>query len=781
MDKVYEELDEVKAEVDRLKAELRAKTDSLENLKKSHNAQVNQIQEARLKAEERKHELLRKEDEIAEANQACQDLKGDLNKKESIIKHLSAANDKLRADCNEKLKKWEDEKRDLLLTLEESNEKAENREQQVNLCRQEIERLEGYLVVSNKKCSESQKGLRASTELRERNDMLQELEEEKRKVEDQLKWKKEQFKHLEEAHQKLKENFRSNKKDWDMEKSTLLDEISSLQEKLDSQIRISDDLKHQLQTCHQALAHVESQKKRLQVEVSDLKARLDDASSEYQDAKSELDCLSSRLEKDIGELRYALKTKDAYLRESKYRIEKLEQENQELRIPLKELQEAQIQEAGATYSQSKLRSKLKNLEQAHKECASTLQVKEAEWKSQLEKLAKDLNSYEFELETKVAATEELKKELERSQSLNIEMELLNEEMSVMLLVLRQGISEAQLNLANYKEEMDVLNRKREEKVLQLMKELEIKEAALISVQKAMNVERERAACLMKEVESFGVSKELQHPLEDELDRHMEMLEESNICQLILKDKVMEMECELKDQLKEVHDALDSANVELDETISVRNEMEFELQIWMSIVERLKNDLEENHIVRRELETSLLTQVDVAESLKQEKDILVYKLEEQEMRIDQLNQELKVRKEITSEMDAILQLEHVKELNHQMETKVQNSDDVIQKLMIENRNLMENVTRLSLERKNLLQFVQGLGDKINEFSTVDSQLMEMLKTMAQSFENDGQGGILISKKDDRFFVNENMLIHSPTSRKKLEVTSDIRSPFKEVNN
>ncbi|MED6132068.1 hypothetical protein PIB30_015857 [Stylosanthes scabra] len=760
MDKVYEELDEVKAEVDRLKAELRAKTDSLENLKRSHNAQLNQIQEARLNAEEQKHELLRKEDEIAEANQACEDLKGDLNKKESIIKNLSAANDKLRADCNEKLKEWEDERMDLLLALEESNEKVESREQQINLCRQEIERLEGYLAVSKKKSSEPQKGLRASTEIRERDNMLQELEEQKRKVEDQLKWKKEQFKHLEEAHEKLKENFRSNKKDWDMEKSSLLDEISSLQEKLDSQIRISDDLKHQLQTCHQALAHVESQKKRLQVEVSDLKARLDDASGEYQDAKSELDCLNSQFEKDIGELRYALKTKDAYLRESKYKIEKLEQENQELRIPLKELQEAQIQEAGA-YSQSKLRSKLKCLEQAHKECASTLQVKEAEWKSQLEKLAKDLNSCEFELETKVAAAEELKKELERSQYLNIEKELLNEEMSVTLLVLRQGISEAQLNLAKYKEEMEIMNKKREEKVLQLMNELEIKEVALISVQKEMDLERERAACLMKQVESFGVSKEQQRSLENELDRHMEMLEESNICQLILKHKVMEMEFELKEQLKEVHDALDSANVELDETISVRNEMEFELQIWMSIVERLKNDLEQNHTVRRELETSLLTQVDVAESHKQEKDILVSKLEEQDMRIDQLNQELKVREAVASEME--------------------NSNDVVQKLMMENRNLIENVTRLSSERKNLLQFVQGLGDKINEFYTEDSQLMEMLKIMVQSFENDGQGGILISKKDERFFVNENMLIHSPTSRKKHEVTSDIRSPFKEVNN
>ena len=800
MDKVYEELDEAKAEVDKFKAELRAKTDSLENLKKSHNAQVKQIQEAKLKAEKLEQELLQKEDEISEAKQVCEDLKGNLNKKESIIKHLSAANDKLRVDCDEKFKKWEDEKRDLLLALEEANEKSENHEQQINLYRQEIESLKGCLSVSKKKCSETQKNLKASKDLRERDDMLEKLEEEKRKVEDQLKWKKEQFKHLEEAHEKLKDKFRSNKKEWEMEKSTLLDEISSLQDKLDSQMRISDDLQHQLQTCHQALAHVESQKKRLQVEVSDLKVRLDHASSEYHDAKSQLECLNSQRDKDIGELRYALKTKEAYLRESKYRIEKLEQENEELRMPLKELQEAQIQEAGASYSQSKLRSKLRNLEQAHKQCSSTLQAKEAEWKSQLEKLAGDLNRCQFELESKVAAVEELNMELERSHSLNIEMELLNEEMSVMLLVLRQGISEAQLNLANYKGEMEPINKEREEKVLQLMKQLEMKEAALISAQKAMNEERERAACLTRQVQSYEFSKELQHSLQNELDRHMEMLEESNICQLILKEKVLQMECDLKEQLKEVHDALYSANIELDETISERNEMELELQIWKSIVERLKNDLEENHAMRKELETSLLTQVDVGESLKQEKDNLVYKLEEQERRIDQLEQELKVRETVASvsargessvycESDeAALDTEaemdtkqlRVKELNHEMETKVQKSDDVLQRLMMENRNLIENVTRLSSEREIFLDHVQGLGHRINEFSTADTQLMDMLRSMVQSFENDGPGGTNL-KKDDGFFVNENMLIHSPTRMKTLEVISGIRSPFKEVNN
>ncbi|KAJ1384212.1 Aluminum-activated malate transporter [Sesbania bispinosa] len=46
------------------------------------------------------------------------------------------------------------------------------------------------------------------------------------------------FKHLEEAYEKLQGQFKSSKKEWEMEKSTLLDDISSMQIKLDSQIRI---------------------------------------------------------------------------------------------------------------------------------------------------------------------------------------------------------------------------------------------------------------------------------------------------------------------------------------------------------------------------------------------------------------------------------------------------------------------------------------------------------------------------------------------------------------
>ncbi|KAL5059513.1 hypothetical protein RYX36_031117 [Vicia faba] len=126
MEKVYEELEEAKSEIDKLKAELRSKSDSVENLKRSLNAQVNQTQEAKLKSEKLDHELLQKADELTEAKNLNEGLKGKLKEQESIIKHLRGANDKIRVDCDEKIKQMEDGNRGLVLALEEANDKVEN-------------------------------------------------------------------------------------------------------------------------------------------------------------------------------------------------------------------------------------------------------------------------------------------------------------------------------------------------------------------------------------------------------------------------------------------------------------------------------------------------------------------------------------------------------------------------------------------------------------------------------------------------------------------------------
>ena len=732
MDRAYEELHDAKAEIEKLKAEYKSKAELCENLKKAHNEQLIKLQEASLKIEKQSQELNDKTQEISEVKQMCEELKCSFNEKESIIKRLSAANDKHRADYDGKCLKWEKENRDLMLALDEANKKIMDQEQSIRAHKEEIEGLKGCLSVSQKKCSEAEKRAEASKELSVRDDMLLNLEDENRKLKDQLKWKKEHFAHLEEAHEKLRNQFRASKKEWEQEKSSLFDEICSLQTSLDSQTRISEDLKNKLQMCNQALAHEESRRKYLEVQVSEFQTRFENAFTECQDAKSVLDCLTTDRDNEISALRHSLGTKETIYKEMKYQARKLEQENKELRISLRELQEAQIQESGAPSSLAKLRNKLKSLEQMHRECTPNLKAKEAELSSQLEKLGAELNDCRTELENKDTAIKELMMEFEGCQSLVMQLKLENEE-------LKLGISEAQLKLANEKAEMNVRDKEREENIALLMKQLEManaalseaqlklakekaglvvsdkerednvsllmkqlekKNAALVRAQIDIREEREKAESLLRKVESLEVIEEqqllMQKELESyremkntaliraqtdiieerekaesllrrveslefieeqqlimqkELERYREMLEESSRCQLLLKEQVLQIESSSKEKLTEVCEALERANTELAEKICEENEIEFELQNWKSIAERLKGELEENHEVRKELEASLLAQIDVGETIKQEKNGLIQMLEEKDVRMDNLQQQILLQEQELKKREA----------------------------------------------------------------------------------------------------------------------------------
>ncbi|KAF3439204.1 hypothetical protein FNV43_RR17479 [Rhamnella rubrinervis] len=738
MDKVYEELDEAKAETEKLREQYRGKAEAYENLKKAHNEQLSKIQDAILEIEKQAQELNEKSDEISVLKQTFEDLKRNLNEKESAVKHLSATYDKLRVDCDDKFRKWEEEKGGLLLALDEANEKNFDQEQQIRAHKQEIEGLKGCLSVSQKKGSEAEKKANATKEVRDREDILLKLEDENRKFEDQLKWKKEQFGHLEEAHEKMRDQFKTSKKEWELEKSSLLDEISSLQTSLDSQMRISEDLQSRLKMCNQALAHEESRRKHLEVRVSEFQTQTENVSSEYQDPKSQLDCLTSLRDKEIASLRHLLSKKETSYKEIEYQAGKLEQENQELHICLKEMQEAQIQEASVSSSLAKLQNKLKCLEKMHKESTAKLRAKEAEWSSQLEKMTKDLNDqrsnieskdalieklrmelqlvngdctenlrakeaesfqldrmrrdlnnyrsdlenrdatiaelrmkleqmhgdpsvepraveanwrnqlekmtgdlnkYRSELENKEAAIEELRMKLEGFHSLNMQLKLQNEEISIMLLVLNSGISEAQLKIGNEKAEIDRTNKEKEENISLLMQQLEMKNATAVKLQTDLKQEHKKTTPTLRRIESLDLIDNQQLLMLQELDRDEETLMESPKCELFLKEQVLEMEGVLEKKLREVCADLDKVNTELTEKFCEGNEIEFELHIWKSIAERLKVDLEVNHEMRKELETSLLAQVDVGESIKQEKESLLCVLEEKEKRIENLHQQI----------------------------------------------------------------------------------------------------------------------------------------------
>lgn len=556
MDKVYEELDEVKAANEKLRIDYRNKTELLENLKKVQNEQLVEIREARLVNEKHGFEIEEKTREISELKRTNEDLRRCLREKDSVIKRVNDVNDKLRASGEDKYREFEEEKRNMMSVLDEASEKNIDLEQKNNVYRAEIEGLKGLLAAAETKRIEAEKTVKGMKETRGRDDIVVKIEEEKTQVEEKLKWKKEQFKHLEEAYEKLKSLFKDSKKEWEEEKSRLFDEIYSLQTKLDSLTRISEDLQKKLQMCNGALTQEETRRKHLEIQVSEYKAKYEDAFAEYQDARTQLDDLAGKRDEEVAELRQSLSMKEAYFKEMKYENGKLEQENRELLGSLKELQEATIQGSGNS-ALSKLKNKFRNLENIHNNCSANLRSKETEWSSQVEKMAEEINDSKLHLQIKEAALKEVELELENCRSSTAKMRLQYEEISIMFLVLSRTVSEAQSRLANVKDE------KREGKSYSLlMEQLDQKNAALAKAHLEIEEERERVACLLKRIEMLDLFEDQNIQMQKEVERYKKMVEESSRFQTQMKEKLKEAENDYEEKLLQVCDALDNTNIDL---------------------------------------------------------------------------------------------------------------------------------------------------------------------------------------------------------------------------
>lgn len=663
MENVCKELDDVKSELEKLKSECQIKTQLSESLKKAYTEQSLKFEEAKQKIEKQTQDLNVKSEEIVKARQISEKLESCLHEKELSLGHLNSVNENLKADFRQKLQNLEEEKRELVLCLDEVT--ARNKELEQNVCasNQEIVGIRKLLLVAEKKCFESEQRALEAKELRQRDDVVLKLEVENRNVQDQLKWKKEQFKHLEEAHKGLQDQFQINKEEWEKEKSGLIEEISSLQINLDSQTRILESLQTRLEACNQALVHEESRRKLLEIQVSEFESRFDNVYAQCEEEKSRIETLTVQRNEEIGNLRNILGLKETLAKEMEFKIIHLKQENQELMESLKELREEQIRNAGAT-SLHKLRNKLRGLEQVHRSCSTILKEKESEWFSQIEKMKGDISSYKSELNCKEEQTKKLHVDLESCHSV---IDILNEEISILLTVFKSELSEAYSITFNANAEMQVCNIEKEDKFSLLTAQLEMKSSNLDDVYLELSLEHKKVEALMKRLESLELTEKQKVLLEEELQQHKRMLQESCVFQSHLKDQLLQMEIATNDEKRDVYEALEKANLELAGKICETSQLKHQLQIWESNTERLKACVEEKQETCRQMENSLLAQADTVQTLKHEKESLICILKEQERKIEDLQQ-------------------HILSLESRVVAKMKDMEVILQ----EKKNLAQNV-------------------------------------------------------------------------------------------
>ncbi|MQM05295.1 hypothetical protein Taro_038108 [Colocasia esculenta] len=756
MDKAHRELEETKAAMEKLTADFCAKSELSDTLKRAYDEQCGKLQEAKMQIERQAHELSEKSEEISSAGQMLKDLRLCLHEKDSALKHLSATNDQLRASWGEKLTTLEGENKDLATALSEANARTEEQVQKISIYEGELEKLKHLLLESQKKCSDAERKAEAAKELKMREQVVMELEKENGKVLEQLKWKSEQFRHLEDAKEKLQDQFQSATKEWQMEKSSLVDEIFSLQKNLESKTRVADDLSSCLQMCNQALAHEQSRRKMLEIQISESKATYENVLTEYEEARLTINKLAAKRDDEIASLRNILATKDTLLKDSDYRKADLEQENQELHKSLKELQEAQINEAGAGASLKNVRQKLRSLEHAHRECPAILKDKEAKWRSQTKKLEVELNDCLSKLSCSAERLQELQAELEATQSSLLQLKWENQELSVMLFVLLSKYSEVQSEFGRMQDEMEVCISEKLGQISFLKEQIKSKSGVLDQAKAEIEEECGTRKTLLERVEYLEATEQKYVLVQKELNGYKEMLEKSSSHVNHLKSQAVQRESCIREELRNISNALNAANSALAEKEQELYLVNFELKQCKSAAQQLeksKLDAEiemklyhnECQSTRKELESALLARMEAEKAIKQERGYLLQTMEEKERKIEDFRKQISQMEEdlANKKSQALAQAELEAEVAVRKEKErclriVEDKDKRLEGIQKEFDLLMHELSRAEIAAAVTLQeerihLIQLSNEKEEEIVTLRKQIISLEGEFSKSLE------------------------------------------------
>ncbi|KAM6576485.1 hypothetical protein CsatB_028322 [Cannabis sativa] len=709
MEDVFSELDSVKDELKKLKAECKIKTELSECLKKVHNEQLLKFEEAKKLIEKQSQELKDKNEEVAEARELSKKLESCLQEKDLSLRHLGSLNEKAKYDFEQKLRTLEGENRDLVSCLDEMTARNREFEKDVYASRNKIEAFKKLLLDKEKKCIEAQQMAKECNESRDRDEMLVKLADENECVRDQLKWKKEKLNHLEEAHKRVRHEFEMSKENWKREEMALIEEISKLQTKFNCQTIMLECLQTRLEMCNHALAREESKRKSLEVRVSDYELRFENAFVQVQEENLEIQRMTAQRNEEIAMLRTTLAAKETFAKEVEFKTVHLERMNEELAESLKELQEAQIRNAGTTTS-GKMHNKLRHLEQVHAICSEKLKAKEVEWLSEMEKIKGNVISCKSELKYKDEQIKKLQMELESCCSTT---QLLNEEIQIILAFFKSEISEAYSKIYDMKDEMKLFN---EEKA-----QLDMSCSALEDVHPKFEEEQKNVEGLAERVDSLEHIEQPPFLKDEELERHKKFVEECSVSQLHLKNHRIQMESCLNNDPQNLCEALTMENAQPNADID----------------EVTQSDAfgEEEEEVYRQMMNCLLVQDEMTDMYKRESERLTRIFQEKDMKLKDLQQQVELLEtKLAAEaekMAACLQ-------DNENQAQVAKEESIGRENLLkqEFRRELEaaTVARLDAERV-LFKVTNEKDDAIKNLKLLEASLEQDFTNLAASFFSD----------------------------------------------
>ncbi|XP_051139405.1 uncharacterized protein At4g38062-like [Andrographis paniculata] len=777
MEKIYDELNEVKIEVEKLREECLAKTKLAESLG-----------EANVK------ELEAKSVEISEIRHMCEGFQSSLHRKDLLL-----------LGCNGKISKLEGENRDLALALDKASARIQDLENKTSASSEELAGLRMLLSVKAGKIVEVQDNV--SKDMKERNEYILKLEEEIRTTRDQLKWRNEQFFHLEEAHNKLQSQFMESKMEWQEEQSLFINEVSSLRANLDAQNQAVKSLESQLTMTQDALAHEQSRRKDLDHQLSECRSQFENVSQECHTVKSEVEELTMRRDEQIAELRKQLRIKEKLANEMKHKTVQLEKENSDRLDLLKAIQEAERSKTSGP-SLKKLQKRLDGLEKLHSNFSVQLQEKEADRNSQIEKLTGDVECYLSELCGKSESIKKIHKELEDCQWL---LEAKNDEASALIMMLKSEFDAAYSKLYDAKGnlEMDIMRVEEENAILN--QQLQLKNTELHHVHAELKQRCEEMADLLKHAESCDLDSLNQKNfiMEEELREHKVMLKESNERHRLLEQKFLEVHSERE----RIQDALEVADLALvNKSLEVKKSM-LEFQKCESEVESLRMNLVEIQELHDQEKANLLETMNdkdvvIAKSQKHISDLESAILDKSRTNEVLENDNAHLKKALAEREEGKIALElEIKNLA----TLVAMKDKKIQELQIELESLDQNLKHATMrqsEMEELKSQLEKTRSCLEEHESHKEAMLEGLMNasidkeqfMAQLEIILGQINVLTKQDDELGDLLEKILHlsggnHEPernrlssggndttllSSRKSIQVSFDERTPLTELN-
>uniref|UniRef100_A0ACD5X5T0 Uncharacterized protein n=2 Tax=Avena sativa TaxID=4498 RepID=A0ACD5X5T0_AVESA len=678
MEEMSKELDDLRAEVAARAAECRAKSVLVDGLRRESAEQAARLREARAEVDRQAGEIAAKDQEVSSARDLCEELRSKFSEKEQAFRHLCAIHEGLKSSLRERSEGWEAEKRALVAALDESEVKRLEQDVAMRSCNEEIARFRRLLSEKEKKCSDAEQRALAQRDVMMRDGTLARLEEEKAAVQGKLKWKVEQFRHLEDALKKVRDEFREAEKQLSSDRSTLVDQIGTLETNLDSKTRVAEEFRSRLEMCSQALAHEEGRRKMVEAEMSDLSLKYGNVVSEYEEARSTIDLLTSKRDGEIATLRSSLAEKVTLLNEMEYCKARIDQENEDLRSSLKEYQEAQIGGADAVESLKGLREKFRALEQTHRSCTEKLRDKEKEWKTQMGKLGNDLNGCLSQLDSKDVLIRQLQNELMSSYS-SLELQIVeNLEASIVRLAVESKFYDSCSCIDTLRLDMQQRCEKLEQNVTAVGKQLEEKNRVIAQSQTEQAHQLEVMAKLHGRIEQLEYMEQEHEKMQRQLGAYKEMLDNASRNVHCLKGETSEKENKLQEELGKALRDLDEARRDLTDQKSQLNQFEINLhqqkqalehleKLKLDLETELKGYMEDNHVLKGDLDVALNAKIKAEVSLREEKEKLLGALSEANCALSERKSELN-ENEITLHQQK-LAVEHLEKLKLDLETEL----------------------------------------------------------------------------------------------------------------